>query len=192
MLTAHLKIQGALNYLFCDFEIYVFGVAAVRPKKCESNCWLLTKYNPEVQFRILLAFGQIIVCHGIPSHILPRMSCWLLFLPLQLWCQSLCKEKKKDTLCSPNLSGVREKCLGEPKHFIHIFSVCRYSNRHSSSVVRDGVVIPPLLPRITECCHSWLPLNRLPLVFYFEGGFIGFLSRSCAGRMIWSLSRRQL
>lgn len=36
-LTAHLKIQAVLNYLFCVFEIYVFGVAAVWPKKCESN-----------------------------------------------------------------------------------------------------------------------------------------------------------
>lgn len=36
-----------------------------------------------------------------------------------------------------------------------------------------------LAPWIMECCHSWLALNHLPLVFYFEGGFIGFLSRSC-------------
>lgn len=114
------------------------------------------------------------------------------FFPFSFDVKVFSKEKKKDSLRSPNLSGVREKCLGEPKHFIHICSVCRYSNRHSSSVVRDGVVIPSLLPWITKCCHSWLPLNRLPLVFYFEGGFIGFLSRSCAGRMIWSLSRRQL
>lgn len=34
-------------------------------------------------------------------------------------------------------------------------------------------------PWIMECCHSWLALNHLPLVFYFEGGFIGFLSRLC-------------
>lgn len=36
-----------------------------------------------------------------------------------------------------------------------------------------------LAPWIVECCHSWLALNHLPLVFYFEGGFIGFLSRLC-------------
>lgn len=36
-----------------------------------------------------------------------------------------------------------------------------------------------LTPWIMQCCHSWLALNHLPLVFYFEGGFIGFLSRLC-------------
>lgn len=62
---------------------------------------------------------------------------------------------------------------------LHIFSVCRYSNCHSSSVLWNSFVIssltldPVVLPQLAS-------LNHVPLLLCFEGGFIVFLSHSCA------------
>lgn len=78
-----------------------------------------------------------------------------------------------------HLSGEYEKCLREPKHFIFSLFVVTVTVTHP--VFYETALLFLLSPWIKSCCHSWLALNHLPLLFYFEGGFIGFLSHSCVG-----------
>lgn len=70
------------------------------------------------------------------------------------------------------------KCLREPKHFIFSLFVVTVTVTHPT--LCEMALLFLLSPWIKRCCHSWLALNHLPLLPGFEGGFIGFLSHSCA------------
>lgn len=76
------------------------------------------------------------------------------------------------------LFGEYKRCLREPKHFIFSLFVGTVTVTHPAFY--ETALLFLLSPWIKYCCHSWLALNRLRLPFYFEGGFIGFLSHSCA------------
>lgn len=113
-------------------------------KKCESNCWLLTKNNPEVQFRILLAFGQIIVCHGILTS---SLTCHAgsFFFPFSFDVQVFVKGEKK-TLCAPRTYRAFGRNASENQNTSFIFSlfVVTVTVTHPASLTLDHVVLPQL------------------------------------------------
>lgn len=95
------------------------------------------------------------------------------FSSLYLWC--LCEGK---TLPSHQATSSGEMPLrSETAPFIFSLFVVMVTVTHPQSY--RTLLLFLLTPWIMQCCHSWLALNHLPLVFYFEGGFIGFLSRLC-------------
>lgn len=95
------------------------------------------------------------------------------FFSLYLW--RLCEGK---TLSShqATISGETPR-RSETAPFIFSLFVVTVTVTHPQSY--RTLLLFLLTPWIMDCCHSWLALNHLPLVFYFEWGFIGFLSRLC-------------
>lgn len=61
-----------------------------------------------------------------------------------------------------------------------IFSLCVVTVTVTHPVFYETTLLFLLSPWIKQCCHSWLALNHSPLLLCFEGGYIGFLSNSCA------------
>lgn len=97
------------------------------------------------------------------------------FSSLRLWRARLCEGKTLSSHQATRSGATLRRSESTP--FIFSLFVVTVTVTHPES--SRTFLLFLLTPWIMECCHSWLALNHLPLVFYFEGGFIGFLSRLC-------------
>lgn len=97
------------------------------------------------------------------------------FLSLGFDVNFFVKKRLFSSLCP---SGEYEKCSVEPKHSTFSLFVVTVTVTHPE--LHGTRLLFLLSPWITSCCHSWPTLNHLPLLCCFKGGFIGFLSHSCA------------
>lgn len=131
--------QCAIHHL-CHFWVFILALWLCYmgryrpwvPLLSRKKCDLLTQYPTGLQPNPSVPWNSI--SHP-SSHVMLAP-----FLSLQLWCQRLCKEISLSL--SASIRRIWEM-LRRTKTF-HMFSVCRYSNCHSSAVLWNGAVIPSL------------------------------------------------
>lgn len=151
--------SSSLSYLTLGFVVTLYGHLSAIEKTLTSNSvphWPSAKSECAMEFHLTSSL----------TYHAGSFSC------LQLWWQCLCKE----TSLSLSASTRRIWEMLKRTKTLHIFSVCRYSNCHSSnsvvisSLTLDQVVLPQLAS-FESCTIAVLLWRRIYWIF---------LSHSCA------------